>query len=280
MKIFLVMSLPAIFACATAFAGPVSKPEVVLWPTETGPGGILLVTVRNVQGPVEGTFSGKKLFFNPAKDSYKAIIGIDLFSEPGAYELDITAGGLAVKRSVAVSKKEYPIQRLTLPRGMVELSPENEARVERDRKKTAALWPIQTDRGWSGDFVNPREGEIVTGFGVRRFMNGVPKNPHTGVDVAADEGDEVRAPNGGTVALVDDMFYSGNSIVVDHGQGIYTMFFHLSKILVTPGQAVKKGEVIGLVGSMGRATGPHLHWGVRVQGARVDPLELLRLKLE
>jgi len=111
-------------------------------------------------------------------------------------------------------------------------------------------------------------------------MNNIPKNPHTGVDVAANEGDNVIAPNSGSVVLADELYYSGNSIILDHGQGIYTMFFHLSKVLVQPGQRVSKGEVIGLVGSTGRSTGAHLHWGARVLGARVDPLELIRLKLE
>jgi murein DD-endopeptidase MepM/ murein hydrolase activator NlpD len=110
-------------------------------------------------------------------------------------------------------------------------------------------------------------------------MNKIPKNPHTGVDVAAEEGDPVRAPNNGVAALVDDLYYSGNSVVLDHGQGIYTMFFHLSKVLVKPGQQVKKGDVIALVGSTGRSTGAHLHWGVRMQGARVDPMELIKLDL-
>lgn len=272
--------LSVFIAATAALAGPSSNPLISLSPGKVGPGDILLVTVRNVQGPVEGTFAGKKIFFNPSNDSYKAIIGIDLLSEPGTYALDIAAGSGALKRSVMVSKKKYPIQRLTLPRGMVELSPENEARVERDQKKFAALWPVQNRRAWDGNFINPREGAIVTKFGVKRFINKIPKNPHTGVDVDANEGDEVRAPNSGVIALVDDMFYSGNSIVVDHGQGIYTMFFHLSGILVAPGQAVKKGEVIGLVGSTGRSTGAHLHWGARVQGARVDPLQLIQLRLE
>ena len=111
-------------------------------------------------------------------------------------------------------------------------------------------------------------------------LNNIPKSPHTGVDVACHEADKVRAPNNGVVVLVENMFFSGNSVFLDHGQGIYTMFFHLSKVLVAPGQQVKKGDVIGLVGSTGRSTGPHLHWGVRIQGARVDPLELIKLNLE
>ncbi|HTG02368.1 MAG TPA: M23 family metallopeptidase [Nitrospirota bacterium] len=280
MKRLLIIFLTVCIAASTAFAGSSSKPQVILSPKKIGPGDIMLVTVRNAKGPVEGTFAGKKLLFSNVQGSSKAIVGIDLLAETGKYDLDVSAGARQLHRVVTVVKKKYPVQRLTLPKDMVELSPENEARVERDQKKFAALWPNQTDRTWNGNFINPREGEVVTKFGVRRIINNIPKNPHTGIDVSAEEGDEVRAPNSGVVALVDDMFYSGNSIVLDHGQGIYTMFFHLSKTLVTAGQAVKKGEAIGLVGSTGRSTGAHLHWGARVQGARVDPMQLIQLRLE
>ena len=240
----------------------------------------MIVTVKGMNGPVDGTFLGRKLYFNPAKDSFRAVVGIDLFTEPGTYKLEVTSAGSTDHRSVVVQKKEYPVQHLTLPKGMVELSPENEARVERELKKTNAIWPNETGRVWDGAFMNPREGKIATLFGVRRFMNKIPKNPHTGVDVEAAEGDPVRAPNNGVVTLVDNLYYSGNSVVLDHGQGIFTMFFHLSKVLVKPGQQVKKGDVIALVGSTGRSTGAHLHWGVRMQGARVDPQELIKLDLD
>jgi len=261
-------------------AGAAPKGEVILSPKKVGPGDLLLITVKNTSGPVEGTFDGKKLYFNPAQKAFKALVGIDLFTEPRKYVLELEYNGKKFQRSVRVSRKAYPVQHLTLPKDMVELSPENEARAEREQKKMAEIWPGQTDRLWAGNFMNPREGEIVTKFGVKRFMNTIPKNPHTGIDVSANEGDEVYAPNSGVVILIDDLYYSGNSIVLDHGQGIYTMFFHLSKTLVAPGQQVKKGDVIGLVGSTGRSTGAHLHWGARVQGARVDPLELINLKLE
>jgi murein DD-endopeptidase MepM/ murein hydrolase activator NlpD len=256
------------------------QPEIILEPNTPGPGDIMTVTVKGADAPVEGTFGNKKIYFNPAKDSFKAVLGIDLFTEPGKYNLNVSVNGTIFSRSVTVAKKKYPLQRLTLPKDMVVLSPENEARVEREQLKLAAIWPNETGRVWDGDFLNPREGKIVTKFGVRRVINKIPKSPHSGVDVEAEEGDEVHAPNNGVAVLIDEQFYSGKSLILDHGQGIYTMFFHLSKILVTPGQQVKKGDVIALVGSTGRSTGAHLHWGVRMQGARVDPLELIHLKLE
>lgn len=256
-------------------------PNVLLSPKKIVPGGLMVVTVKNVPGPVEGSFRGRTLYFNKAKAGFKAVTGIDLNVEPGAYPLTLTTDGKTVEKEVLVVKKKYPVQRLTLPEDMVVLSPENEARAERDQRKMAAIWPIDSLRVWSGQFIDPLPGKAVgTPFGVRRIINNIPKNSHSGVDITADEGDPVKAPNDGVVILVDDQFYSGNSIVLDHGQGIYTMFFHLSKTMVKYGQAVRMGDVIGLVGSTGRSTGAHLHWGVRIQGAKVDPLELIKLKLE
>lgn len=282
-KLFLLCVVALFAECMSSpvFAGEaIPAPEVTVEPASPGPGDIMVVTVKKASGPVEGTFKGKKVYFNVSKDSVKAVLGIDLFTEPGQYPLDIQAAGTALHYVVTVSKKDYPTQRLTLPKDMVELSPENEARVERELKKMATIWPNENPLVWSGNFINPLEGEIGTIFGVRRIINKITKNPHSGVDVSGNEGDPIRAPNNGVVTLVDNQFYSGNSLVIDHGQGIYTMFFHLSKVLVRQGQQVKKGDTIALVGATGRATGPHLHWGVRIQGARVDPLELIKLKLE
>jgi murein DD-endopeptidase MepM/ murein hydrolase activator NlpD len=277
--VMLLLCTPFLFVRAET----AKQTEFVIVPGKPGPGDIAVITLKGVKGPVEGVFNGKTLYFNGMHDpqnSFQAILGIDLLTAPGDYILDIIAGGTRLHRTVTISKKKYPVQRLTLPRGMVELSPENDARAEREQKVMAAIWPRETARAWSGNFINPRSGRITTTFGVRRVINKIPKSSHTGVDVSAKEGDEVRAPNNGIAVLTDEQFYSGNSIVLDHGQGIYTMFFHLSKMLVTPGQEVRKGDVIGLVGSTGRSTGAHLHWGARIQGARVDPMELIHLRLE
>lgn len=266
-----------------ARAENVKQDGFVIKPAKPGPGDIAVITLTGVSGPVEGKFNGRTLYFNAVDGqptSFKAILGVDLFMQPGDYTLAINTSTGSLTRTVTISKKKYPVQRLTLPSGMVELSPENEARAEREQKVMAAIWPKESAKSWSGNFINPRDGKIVTIFGVRRLINNIPKSPHTGVDVSAKEGAEVRAPNDGIAVLTDEHFFSGKSVVLDHGQGIYTMFFHLSKMLVMPGQTVKKGDVIGLVGSTGRVTGAHLHWGARIQGARVDPTELIHLKLE
>ncbi len=260
--------------------GNTLKPEIIVEPTTPAPGDLFVVTVKNFRGPLEGKFNGKKIYFNPSKETLKAIIAVDYFTEPGKYDLEISSHGADFKQMVEVIKKEYEVQQLTLPKHMVELSAKDEARAERDQRKMEAIWPIETSRSWTGDFINPLKGEIITPFGVRRIINKIPKSPHSGVDVRGHKGDKIIAPNNATVALIDKQFFAGKALVLNHGQGIYTMFFHLSKVLVKLGQSVKKGDVIALVGATGRATGPHLHWGVRVQGARVDPLELIHLKLE
>ncbi len=279
--VFLVLCILLSGLSSISHAAPTPAPSVVITPKKAGPGDLMLITVKKAKGPVAGTFLGKKLYFNPASKSFKAIVGIDLNTEPGSYPLELVIQGKKISRDVKVAKKKYPIQRLTLPEDMVELSPENEARVARDQKKTAAIWPLDSVRVWNGSFIDPLPGKkIGTQFGVRRIINAVPKNSHSGVDVTADEGEPVHAPNDGVAVLVDDQFFSGNSLILDHGQGIYTMFFHLSKVNVKQGQAVIKGEAIALVGSTGRSTGAHLHWGARVQGAKVDPLELIKLKLD
>src|SRR5208283_3032915 len=206
------------------YAQTAKQSEIMLEPKTLGPGDIAVITVKNMVGSPEGTFNGKKLYWNPSivpQNSFKAILGIDLFTVPGEYALDIAAGGAVIHRIITISKKKYPVERLKLPKNMVELSPENEARVEREQKKMAAVWPKVSERSWSGDFINPREGKIVTKFGVQRIINKVPKSPHTGVDVSARVGDVVRAPNNGVAVLIDEQFYTGNSIVLDHGQGIH-----------------------------------------------------------
>jgi murein DD-endopeptidase MepM/ murein hydrolase activator NlpD len=264
-----------------AYAGADASPRIIVMPKKIGPGDIAVITVKDSIGSVEGSFNGRQLHFNPSQDSFRAVLGIDLNTEPGIYPLELAINGEKTLRNITITKKKYPVQRLTLPEDMVVLSPENEARVTRDQRKTGAIWPVESLRIWRGNFANPLPGkEVGTPFGVRRIINKIPKNSHSGVDIAADEGEPVLAPNDGVAVLVDDQFYSGNSVVLDHGQGIYTMFFHLSKTNVRHGQAVMKGDVIAFVGSTGRSTGAHLHWGVRIQGAKVDPLELIKLKLE
>jgi murein DD-endopeptidase MepM/ murein hydrolase activator NlpD len=183
--------------------------------------------------------------------------------------------------NVLVIKQKYPVQHLTLPKDKVELDEEHLARVKLEQEQVhTALQILSPKRLWSEGFVRPVEGPTTGAFGRARVINGELRNPHNGEDIAAPLGADVVAMNDGTVCLTVDHFFSGKGVFLDHGLGLYSMYFHLSEISVETGQSVKRGQVIGKVGASGRASGPHLHWAVRLNGARIDPLSLLTVSLE
>jgi murein DD-endopeptidase MepM/ murein hydrolase activator NlpD len=142
-------------------------------------------------------------------------------------------------------------------------------------KLKTLLQAFQDEKFWRGAFIRPVEGELSGAFGVSRMINGKRRGQHTGIDLQAEEGTPVLACNRGMVVLVDELFFSGKSVILDHGWGLFSMYFHLSEIRVQEGERIDKGAILGRVGSTGRSTKPHLHWGIRMNGARVDPLSLL-----
>jgi murein DD-endopeptidase MepM/ murein hydrolase activator NlpD len=183
-----------------------------------------------------------------------------------------------VKRRVRIDPRTFEKEELTLPDSMVHLRADDGKRVERENGTIGALWPRNSpERMWDGPFAAPVQGRPGSPFGLRRWINGERRSFHTGRDIQAPRGTPVLASNHGRVCLQGDFFFGGKSVFVDHGQGLYTMYFHLSEILVKPGEEVRRGQILGRVGSTGRATGPHLHWGVRMGGARVDPDALVRI---
>jgi len=161
----------------------------------------------------------------------------------------------------------------------VDLDPETERRANDESKRLATVYRLITpERLWRGKFTKPvgMSGE-GTGFGARRVINGQPRSPHGGSDYSAPRGTPVVAANGGRVALVADFFFPGRLVIVDHGLGLYTLYFHLDTIVVAEAQRVERGQPLGTVGATGRATGPHLHFGAQMRAARVDPATLLGL---
>ena len=175
-----------------------------------------------------------------------------------------------------VKKKDYSTERLSLPASFDRFDEATLARIRREKKRMTRLWSITSgQRWWEAPFVAPVPGAITSPFGRRRVINGSPRSPHSGVDLRAAEGAEIVATNHARVVLVDDFYFNGKSVVLDHGGGLYTMYFHLSDFRVKEGSQVRRGELIGLAGMTGRVTGPNLHWGARLNGARVDPFELL-----
>jgi len=201
---------------------------------------------------------------------------VDLLRRAGPLELARGRSANKETAAVRVGKFDYPIQKLTLPPHMVELSPEDLERVNRENREMARLWTREGPRRFSLPLGRPLDPLPAGGrFGHRRVINGSPRSPHGGADYSVDAGTPVLAAADGTAAMVADQFFGGHAVFVDHGDGLLTMYMHLLRVDVREGASVRRGERVGAVGSTGRATGPHLHFGARWHGARVDPALLL-----
>ena len=205
------------------------------------------------------------------------LVGIPLNHPLGAANLAYVLSGENASHSFSVVDKAYTEQHITLQnREMVNPNPEQLARIRGESRRQRALYLQHSDAPPpTAGFIQPLQGRISSLFGHRRFFNGQARNPHSGLDIAAPTGSEIRAPAAAEVTLVDDLYYNGKTIFLDHGQGLITMYCHLSESLVTEGERVEQGEVIGLVGATGRVTGPHLHWSVSLNGYRVDPQSMM-----
>lgn len=212
---------------------------------------------------------------------WHALVGIDLEAAPGVMPVvvgAVTSGGLTLRAryELIVEPKEFPTRRLTVANEFVNPPPEVTDRIAREARRVAAIFGTETeDRYWSGSFAPPVPGEATSSFGQRSILNGQPRNPHSGTDFRGATGTPVKAPNTGRVVLAENLYFSGNVVMLDHGWGLYSYFAHLSRIDVAEGDTVRGGQIIGAIGATGRVTGPHLHWTVRVNGARVDALSIL-----
>jgi murein DD-endopeptidase MepM/ murein hydrolase activator NlpD len=214
---------------------------------------------------------------------FTGLFGVDFEALPGKRSLLFEgrdSGGRETKAPVTltIASRKFADQKLSVDPKYVEPPPEEKERIERDREAFArAFASSRPGPLWLGGFRRPAEGELRGNFGARRVYNGRTRSRHAGLDVAAPSGAPVVAAAGGRVVLVGEFYFSGGSVVLDHGDGLFTMYFHLSRLDVKEGDAVTGGQLLGAVGATGRATGPHLHWAARVGSARVDPAALLAL---
>ena len=208
-----------------------------------------------------------------------ALIGLPLETSPGHHSVDISTRTGGFKVSFEVEPKEFPVQRLTIANDrMVNPKSEDLARIGKETARMRAAYALASPGG--GDlhpFLLPVEGELSSPFGRKRILNGQPRSPHQGLDIAANTGTPMIAPAAGVVVVTGNFFFNGNTVMIDHGSGLVTMYCHLHEVHVEEGDSLARGEAFGSVGATGRATGPHLHWTVSMHGAKVDPLALIQV---
>jgi murein DD-endopeptidase MepM/ murein hydrolase activator NlpD len=251
------------------------------------PGELVVMEARTPQGVTRlaaSVFGREFLFFSEGGDmTWTGLIGIDLDTRPGEYIVRLQGDGddgksVTGEDRLTIAAKEFPTRRLTVDERFVKPPAEVLERIKKEAERVrAVLDSVTPERLWRGLFYAPVPGPPISSFGKRSVYNGQPRSAHAGTDFRGATGTPVQAPNAGRVTLAASLYYSGNTVILDHGLGLYSYFGHLSSISVKEGTKVEGGELIGKVGATGLVTGPHLHYSVRVAGSRVDPMSLLSL---
>ena len=267
-----------------------AEPALTVQSRKVARGEILLAVVEGASAtkPPTAKFQGRALEFFPAAapGTWLAFVGLDLDAPTGPATLQAVlydASGLAVRKAetLDVSPGTFPVQELKVAQKFVTPTKSDAERAEGESVKVHELYAHgETKRLFEGRFDPPIPGAATARFGERRVFNGQPRAPHSGMDLKAAQGTLVRAPAAGIVSLSGPLYFSGNTIILDHGLGITTLYAHLSSLLVKRGDSVKKGQVLGKVGATGRVTGPHLHWALKLREARIDPYSLVALDLD
>lgn len=238
------------------------------------PGGIALARLGNGAERPQAWFQEKRVaVLHDRHQGWVALVGLPLSLAPGEHALRILDAGVEKTRPIRIAAKHYPLQRFSVPdHRKVEPSPEDLLRIEREQKRIDGIKAEFRDEAEPDiAFRLPSQGRLTGNFGLRRIINGLERNPHAGIDVAVPVGTPVRAAGSGVVVETGDYFFNGNSVYLDHGQGLVTLYCHLDRVDVKPGERVVAGQRIGLSGNTGRSSGPHLHWTVLANGTAVDP---------
>jgi murein DD-endopeptidase MepM/ murein hydrolase activator NlpD len=275
----------AVYALSTPVAGQSGTAlNVSSSPRTLQPGSVVLLTVRS-DAPIaslSGHVFGRPVrFWSTAQPvEWRGFVAADLEAKPGSYDVDLSgtdARGTAVtgKTSLTVMAKRFETRRLKVAEGFVNPPAAEAERIAREAKHLASLFTQNGPRLWRGSFQSPVPGEATSSFGRLTVLNGSPRGRHQGADFRAVTGTPVLAPNAGRIVLAEDLYFSGNTIVIDHGLGLFSLLAHLSRIDVMAGRDVARGDVLGTSGATGRVTGPHLHWALRQSEFSVDPLSVV-----
>jgi murein DD-endopeptidase MepM/ murein hydrolase activator NlpD len=279
-----VIACAVAIACITIVGHPDASPQtakpisVAATPSSARPGDLVILTIVT-PAPVESVrvraFDRELPSSEVNKTTFSVLVGIDLAVLPGTYRIAIESGATRTRFPLLVTARKFATRTLNVDPAFVNPPPSAVPRIQREAKELEQIWTSMSPKLWEGAFVPPVPQPANSAFGTRTILNGEPRSPHSGADFGSPTGTPVKAPNAGRVVLADSLYYTGNTIVIDHGLGLYSLFAHLSEIDIHVDNMVKTGDVIGAVGATGRVTGPHLHWSVRVNGARVDPVSLL-----
>ncbi len=261
-----------VLACL-AMSMSIANAELTLPRASAVPGGVVMIDIEGDSNEVPYvSFEGDAVMVLPREQGWVALVGIPLSRAPGPAAIQIRRGSNTLTRGFTIEGKQYRTQALKVAPKHVDLSPANAARVEREQPHLRAMYGTFTAQiPESLRFISPVKGPRSSSFGLRRVFNNQPRNPHSGMDIAAPVGTPVVSPAPGTVIDTGDYFFNGGTVIVDHGRGLVTMYCHLSRIDAKVGQKLSTGEKLGEVGATGRVTGPHLHWGVALNRAFVDP---------
>ena len=269
----------AVLVCASIVCGQ-SRLTVTRDARAIRPGEVVLLTIDAPVSAQQVTVRAFDRDWPAYRDenggTWHALVGIDLETKLGTYDAIVSAGAEHATERLAVTRRVFPTRRLTVDPDLVNPPPDQLARVDREAKHLHEIWDHPApQRLWMTAFVRPVPDEANSAFGTRSIYNGEARSPHTGADFLSPAGRPVQAPNAGRIVLADPQYFSGNTVIIDHGLGLFSTLAHLSQIDVKVGDVVTAGQIVGKVGATGRVTGPHLHWGVRLNNARVDPLSLL-----
>jgi murein DD-endopeptidase MepM/ murein hydrolase activator NlpD len=286
--------LPASVRCAAVNAHCSGGMELRLSAPQASQGSLILAQVRSHKTlrEVTGKWNERNVYFweggssaaarRGAKNHLnEALLGVDLEKAPGDYEFSVSATAengehAECTATLAVRAGKFATESLTVQKQFVEPNEQQGQRAVAEQEKLREIFDhITPEKLWHGPFRLPLTGVRGTNFGKRRILNGQPRSPHTGADFPAPTGTPIHAAQSGQVVLAEELYFSGNTVIIDHGLGIYSLYGHLSATDVAAGDDVKAGAVIGKVGATGRVTGPHLHWGVTVNKARVNPIQLV-----
>lgn len=237
------------------------------------PGGVAVLPLGPASQAPQARYQDLPLAVIRHQQGWAALLGIPLDTPPGPLNIHINgASGKSRQITLQVLGKDYPVQRLSL-KNQNQVTPDEEtlARIQREKEVTDPLKRHFSAASPATDFALPANGRLSSRFGLRRIFNGEPRNPHSGLDLAVGSGTPIHAPTKATVLNTGNYFFNGNTVFLDHGQGLISAYMHLSRVDVKEGQQLRQGEAIGLSGATGRATGPHLHWAVFLNGTAVEP---------